>query len=159
MFKSRVMVFGCGNTLFGDDAMGPAVIGLLQEDPELPEDVGLLDVGTSIRMQIFDLLHSDAKPERVVVVDAVTEEGRAPGEIWEISVEDMDPKKIKDFSMHQFPTVNMLKELRDTTGVDVKIVVAQTGWVPETMEEGFSDAMREALPKVAARVKELCRPE
>jgi coenzyme F420 hydrogenase subunit delta len=92
MFNSRVVVFGCGNVLYADDGIGPALIAALEKDPEVPEDVALLDVGTSIRGLLFDLVLSDKLPERVVVVDAVTQSDREPGEIFEIDVDQMDQK-------------------------------------------------------------------
>ena len=53
---------------------------------------------------LFRSVLSDTLPERVVVVDAVTQSDREPGEIFEIDVDQMDPKKIPDFTLHQFPT-------------------------------------------------------
>jgi coenzyme F420 hydrogenase subunit delta len=155
MFTSRVVVFGCGNVLFGDDGVGPALISELENDPEIPGDVALLDVGTSIRNLLFDLLLSDRLPKRVIVVDATTEDDREPGEIWEIDVDHINPKKISDFSMHQFPSTNLLKEIKEKTGVEMKIVVVQTGWIPEEFEEGFSEQVRAAIPELKRRVKAL----
>jgi coenzyme F420 hydrogenase subunit delta len=155
MFTSRVVVFGCGNVLFGDDGVGPALISELENDPEIPGDVALLDVGTSIRNLLFDLLLSDRLPKSIIVVDATTEDDREPGEIWEIDVDHINPKKISDFSMHQFPSTNLLKEIKEKTGVEMKIVVVQTGWIPEEFEEGFSEQVRAALPELKRRVKAL----
>jgi coenzyme F420 hydrogenase subunit delta len=155
MFTSRVVVFGCGNVLFGDDGVGPALIRELEGDPEIPGDVALLDVGTSIRNLLFDLLLSDRLPKRIIVVDATTEDDRTPGEIWEIDVDQINPKKISDFSMHQFPSTNLLKEIKEKTGVEMKIVVVQTGWIPDEFEEGLSEQVRASLPELKRRVKEL----
>lgn len=157
MFTSRVVVFGCGNVLIGDDAAGPKVIELLRAAPDIPDDVALIDVGTSIRSHLFDLIAMDPKPGRIVIVDATTMHGRAAGEVFEIDVDAMDPKKTSDFSLHQFPTVNLLKELREKTNIEVKVVVIQTGYIPEGfMDERMSPEVEAALPAVAARVKELC---
>ncbi|EPR36339.1 hydrogenase maturation protease [Desulfovibrio sp. X2] len=156
MFTSRVLVFGCGNILIGDDAAGPKVVEMLEQDPEIPSDVGLLDVGTSIRTLLFDLIHAPTPPKRVIVVDATTQEGKKPGEFWEIDVDEMDPKRVNDFSLHMFPTVNLLKDLKLNTGMEVRIVVVQTGFIPDEIEEGLSPEMEAALPRVAAKVKELC---
>ena len=59
IFDKSVVVFGCGNILYGDDGFGPAVIKHLQENYPLPADVLVLDVGTSIRDILFDLVLSD----------------------------------------------------------------------------------------------------
>jgi coenzyme F420 hydrogenase subunit delta len=153
MFNSRVVVFGCGNVLYADDGVGPALVAALENDPEVPDDVALLDVGTSIRGLLFDLVLSDKLPERVVVVDAVTQSDREPGEIFEIDVDQMDPKKIPDFTLHQFPTTNLLKELRDNTGIDLKILVVQSAYIPDAMEEGLSPTLQAKLPELMAKVK------
>ena len=155
MFTSRVVVFGCGNVLFGDDGVGPALIRELENDPDIPSDVALLDVGTSIRNLLFDLLLSEKLPQRIVVVDATTEEDRTPGEIWEIDVDHINPKKISDFSMHQFPSTNLLKEIKEKTGVDLRIVVVQTGWIPEEFDEGLSEPVQAAMPELKRLVKKL----
>lgn len=160
MFTSRVVVFGCGNILIGDDAAGPRVVELLEKDSEIPDDVGLLDVGTSIRTILFDLIVAPTPPERVVVIDATTEEqGREPGEFWEISIDGMDPKKVNDFSLHMFPTVNLLKDLKENTGIDVKILVVQTGYVPDELDETMSPEVEGVLPAMAEKVKQWCMPE
>ncbi len=156
MFEKRVMVFGCGNILRGDDGLGPAVVNMLEEQGGLPDDVGLLDIGTSIRQVLLDMLLMDPKPKRIIVVDAVTEPSRNPGEFWEIDVDMMSPKKIKDFSLHQFPSVNLLKDIKEQTGTDVNILVVQTGCIPEEITDQLTPEVAAALPKVAARVRELC---
>ncbi len=157
MFTSRVVVFGCGNILLGDDGIGPVVIHELENDPEIPEDTALLDVGTSIRTLLFDILTNEQRPKRIVVVDATTEEGREPGEFWEIDIDEISPKKILDFSMHQFPSSNLLKEIRKHTGVEIKVLVIQTGYIPEFIEEGLSAPLKAALPGIKTRVKELIK--
>ncbi|MFZ5810694.1 MAG: hydrogenase maturation protease [Thermodesulfobacteriota bacterium] len=156
MFQKRVMVFGCGNILKGDDGLGPAVVRLLEEQGGLPEDVGLLDIGTSIREVLLDMLLMDPKPRRIIVVDAVTEPSRNPGEFWEIDVDMVSPKKVKDFSLHQFPSVNLLKDIKETTGTDVRILVVQAGCIPEEIDDRLTPEIAAALPKVADRVRELC---
>jgi coenzyme F420 hydrogenase subunit delta len=55
MFEKSILIFGCGNILWGDDGFGPAVIQCLNEQYRLPADVLALDVGTSIRDLLFDL--------------------------------------------------------------------------------------------------------
>lgn len=155
MFNSRVVVFGCGNILFGDDAVGPVLIHELEQDPEVPDDVALLDVGTSIRPLLFDLILSDNQPERVIVVDAMTVSNREAGEIMEIDVDEMDPKKIADFTMHQFPTSNLLKELKENSRIDLRLIVVQTGFIPDHMEERLSDEVQACIPELKNRVKRL----
>ncbi len=76
------LVLGCGNPLFGDDGFGPAVVDHLHACCEIPVHVGCLDVGTAISGLLFDLLLSDRKPRRLVLVDAIDLQGKQPGEIF-----------------------------------------------------------------------------
>jgi coenzyme F420 hydrogenase subunit delta len=150
IFDKSTLIFGCGNILLGDDGFGPAVVKRLKEHYDLPYDVLALDMGTGIREVLFDLILSDKKPEKIIIVDAVDHPGREPGEVFEIAVEDIPAKKTADFSLHQFPTVNMLKELKDHTGIAITILVAQVQEIPEELKEGLT-------PAVTAAVDEACR--
>lgn len=84
LFEKSVLIFGCGNILWGDDGFGPAVIQRLQEHYRLPADVLAMDVGTSIRDILFDLVLSDKKPRQIFIIDAVEYPDRQPGEVFEI---------------------------------------------------------------------------
>ena len=152
LFKKSILVFGCGNIFFGDDGFGPAVIEHLKKHYPLPEHVLAMDVGTSIRDILFDLALSEQKPEKIMVVDAVDYPDRMPGDVFEIPVEGIPEKKIADFSLHQFPTVNILQELRDHTGIQVTILVAQTDTLPETIQPGLSEAMQGAVHEACRRI-------
>lgn len=149
------LVFGCGNPLFGDDGFGPETIDHFKNNYSLPGHVLCLDAGTGIRDVLFDLLLTDQKPGRIIVVDAATHDGKAPGEITEIDVDRIDPKKTSDFSLHQFPTTNMLKELRDLTAVDVRVLVVQTAHVPDEIQPGLSDPVRAAIPEMCHRLMDI----
>lgn len=152
IIQKSTLIFGCGNILLGDDGFGPAVIKHLKENYALPEEVLALDVGTSIREILFDLILSDKKPKKIIIVDAVTHPGRTPGEVFEIGVEDIPTQKSADFSLHQFPTVNMLKELKEHTGIEITIIVAQVEEIPEELREGLSLALAAAMDKACQRI-------
>ena len=152
LFEKPILVFGCGNILFGDDGFGPAVAEHLENNNLLPENVLVMDVGTSIRDILFDLALSEKKPKKIIVVDAVDYPDRKPGEIFEIPVEGIPEKKTADFSLHQFPTVNILRELRDHTGIEIIVLVAQTDALPDTIRPGLSKAMKDAVVKACERI-------
>ena len=152
LFEKPILVFGCGNILFGDDGFGPAVAEHLENNNLLPENVLVMDVGTSIRDILFDLALSEKKPKKIIVVDAVDYPDRKPGEVFEIPVEGIPEKKTADFSLHQFPTVNILRELRDHTGIEIIVLVAQTDALPDTIRPGLSKAMKDAVVKACERI-------
>ncbi len=156
--SKNILIFGCGNKLFGDDGFGPAVVKHLQEYYRLPGDLLVQDVGTGIREILFDLALSEKKPQKLIIVDAVDYPDRTPGEVFEISVDGIPAKKTSDFSLHQFPTVNILKELQEETDIAIHIIVAQVAHLPEEVQPGLSAEITRALPEVCNRLISLISP-
>ncbi len=152
LFDKSVLIFGCGNILFGDDGFGPAVAEHLQTNYSLPPEVLVMDVGTSIREILFDLALSDSKPRKLIIVDAVDYPGRKPGELFEIPVEGIPAEKTADFSLHQFPTVNILQELQNYTEIDIRILVAQIEAIPGEVRPGLSGPVQEAVTGACERI-------
>lgn len=153
-----VVIFGCGNVLLGDDGFGPAVIEQLRQSP-LPPSVWAVDVGTSIREQLLDyLLLPAARPQLLIVVDAGLEGDGPPGEVRRCRPQDLAQRKIHDFSLHQFPTVNLLAELQAETGIEVVLLLARTASLPERIAPGLSPAMRAAVNAACAHIDRLVAP-
>jgi len=150
--EKPILIFGCGNLLFGDDGFGPAVVQHLQENFDIPDTVLVQDVGTGIREILFDLALSEKKPRMLIIVDAADYPDRAPGAVFEISVEGIPAKKTADFSLHQFPTVNILKELQDGTDIAIHIIVAQVAHLPEEVQLGLSEVVSQAVPEACRRI-------
>ena len=111
-YRKPILVFGCGNILFGDDGFGPCAVEFLKNNYSIPSDVEVLNAGCSIRNILFDITLSDKKPKKIIIVDAI-DAGRPPGEMFEIELEEIPENKLDDFSMHQLPTSNLLKELKE----------------------------------------------
>lgn len=155
----KCLVFGCGNPLFGDDGFGPEVVSRLEQHPELPDHVACLDVGTSIRDFLFDILLSARKPRQIIIVDAAQQPGRAPGEVFEISIDAMNPKKTSDFSLHQFPTTNMLKELKTIADMDIRVLVGQIDTIPDAVAPGLTPAVASAVPQASNLILEMIEKE
>jgi coenzyme F420 hydrogenase subunit delta len=152
---SKIAIYGCGNILLGDDGFGPAVIAELQTIKGLGDSVLLEDVGTGIREYLFDfVLASDLAPDHLIVLDAVDFENRKPGEVFSITPDAIPAKKIHDFSLHQFPTVNLLQELAEHVGVDVHIVAAQIEFIPTEIDPGLTPTMQIAV-KEASKIVQL----
>ncbi len=150
------VIFGCGNLIMGDDGFGPAVIEELNTSYDLPENVLAVDAGTGIREFLFDyLLAAESRPQRLIVLDAVDCADRDPGDVFAIKPSSIPTKKIHDFSLHQFPTVNLLAELADHTDTDVMVLAAQVDYIPSEIEPGLSPKMREAVPAACEKVIEI----
>ena len=150
----NVLVFGCGNILFSDDGFGPRVAEELLKNYQLPENVGVINVGTSIRNILFDIALSEKKPEKIIIIDAI-DAGKTPGEIFELPIDEIPEKKIDDFSMHQLPTSNLLKELKDLCKVDVIIIACQVENIPTEVSTTISKKLIDAIPEVCKRINEL----
>jgi len=146
--RKPTLVLGCGNVLFGDDGFGCEVIAYLEEHHDVPESVCLLDVGTGVRKLLFTICLSSARPRRILIIDAI-DAGRTPGEIFEIDPSEIPVVKLDDFSLHQLPTSNLLHELQESCGVEVRVLACQTGPLPESISSGLSKAVRDAVPKGA----------
>ena len=117
--RARTLVLGVGNILFGDDGFGPEVVRHLSGQYEIPDDIYVMDVGTGARKILFTVTLSEARPEEIVIVDAV-DCGQRNGEVFEIPAEALPENKIDDFSLHQVPTSNLLRgELQERCGVNV----------------------------------------
>ncbi len=155
IFDKSILIFGCGSILWGDDGFGPAVIQHLKENYPLPDEVLALDVGTSIRDILFNLILSEKKPERLIIVDAVEYPERRPGEVFEIPVAGIPEHKTSDFSLHQFPTVNLLQELQEQSGIQVKIIVAQIETIPQEVAPGLSQAVQGAVVTACEKIIEI----
>lgn len=155
--ENTIFILGCGNPLFGDDGFGPALIDyfLKEYGPKLPEHVKALDMGTSVRDFLFDLILMKDKPKKIIIVDSYVE-GASPGEIREISLDEISPKKISDFSLHQFPTTNLLKELKENTSVEIKIYVVEAKNIPDEVSPGLSQEVRDAIPKMCEILLKEC---
>ena len=143
-----VLIIGCGNILFGDDGFGCAVAEHLEQHYQLPDAVSVADAGTGVRKLLFTLCLSPVRPRRILIVDAI-DAGREPGEWFEIDPSEIPFKKLDDFSMHQLPTSNLLRELQEHAGVEVRVLACQTGPLPEEIAPGLSPPVESAVPQAA----------
>jgi coenzyme F420 hydrogenase subunit delta len=111
-----------------------------------------IDAGTSVRDILFDLLLSEKRPRKLIIVDATDCPGVAPGEIREIDIDQIRPEKMSDYSLHQFPTTNMLKELKEHTAIEIRLFVVQVTSLPDEVQVGLSEAVRAAVAEMCTRI-------
>jgi len=146
-YSSRTtLILGCGNILRGDDGFGPEVITYLKDHFHLAEDVALVDAGTGVNEVLLDVALSEPKPRRIVIVDAM-ENGLPAGTVSSFSLDQICPKEIRAFSAHQVPTSSLLRELKELCNVDITVVTAQPGNIPQEVQLGLSPAVRKSLPE------------
>lgn len=150
-----VVVLGCGNILFGDDGFGTHVAEHLERECLTPDHVSVINAGTGVREILFDLVISDQRPRKVIVIDAV-DKNRSPGEVFRIDVAEVPAHKVDDFSLHHLPTMNLLKELNDLCDVEVVIIVGQVESIPEMVRPGLSDVLTKSVALAAQEVLRAC---
>lgn len=146
--RQPTLILGCGNVLFGDDGFGCALVDYVVSHRRVPADVCMLDAGTGVRKLLFTLCLSPERPRRLLILDAF-DAGRAPGELFEVDPAGIPAVKLDDFSMHQIPTSNLLRELQESCGMEVRVLACQTDVLPEEMSPGLSPAVAAALPRAA----------
>jgi coenzyme F420 hydrogenase subunit delta len=149
--KKKILVLGCGNVLYGDDGFGPAVAEHLDTHYAIPDDVLVMDAGLSVRDILFDVALSDQVPGRIIVVDAL-DCGRKPGEVFELALESIPANKTDDFSLHQVPSSNLLRELRDLRKIDICLCGGQAARIPPEVEPGLTEVMKEAVARAARMI-------
>jgi coenzyme F420 hydrogenase subunit delta len=151
---AQVMIIGCGNVLFGDDGFGPAVIERLQTDYRLPDKMVAVDAGTAAGEILLDALLGEETPGTLIIVDAM-DFGREPGTVEEIPLEALPVNKRADFSVHQFPAFDILKELKERRGVDLRLLGCQVESLPQEICQGLSARVSRAVGKTAKYIFEM----
>jgi coenzyme F420 hydrogenase subunit delta len=146
--RKPIVILGCGNVFFGDDAFGCAVVDYIESHGGAPDSVYLLDAGTGVRNLLFTLALSPSKPKRLLIVDAV-DMNRAPGELFELDPAEIPSVKIDDFCMHQIPTSNLLRELQDRCGLEVRVLACQIDKLPDQVAPGLSRSVKDAVVEAA----------
>jgi hydrogenase maturation protease len=98
----KTVIIGCGSSLRGDDAIGPAVLKILKEKT-LPENIRLIDAGLP-GIGLLDLL---AGYDSAVLVDAVLNGGPA-GEVLEFDLSALEDHKLRPVSLHDLDLAEVL---------------------------------------------------
>ena len=150
-YDKSVLILGCGNVLLEDDGFGPAVAQQLQRDFTIPSDICVLDTGTSVREILFDTILSDKKPSKIVIIDAM-DCGLEPGELFNLDLDSYPKVKLDDFSLHQIPTSNLLRELRDLCGIEVSVVACQVAGACDSVNPGLSEPVNKAVGQAAEMI-------
>ena len=150
-YRKPILVLGCGNVLFGDDGFGPAVIEYLEKNHKIPEDVCVIDAGKGVGVILFTTTLSEKKSKKIIIVDSV-DVGRPPGEVVELPIENIPENKIDDFSIHQLPTSNLLRELKELCNVEVRIIAVQVESIPEMVNPGLSESLINSIPEACQMV-------
>lgn len=143
----KIAVFGIGNVLIGDDAVGPSIVRYIQSACEVPDNVVVEDLGTPS----LDLAARMGGFDAVIFVDAVSAKGE-PGELRQYDRQQIirNPPSIRmsphDPSLKE--TVALVELLPDGPSY-----ITLIGVIPKTLDQfGLSDEVRDAVPAAVDRV-------
>ena len=150
--QADTVVMGCGNRLLGDDGFGPALISYLRDYAPVPKRTVLLDAGTGISRLLFDMALSPSRPRRLIVVDAMRL-GLPPGTVSVLPLDSFTTEHTRTFAEHQEPTSCLLKELRDLSGIEVTLLVAEPEFMPGEVSPGLSPAIQRAVLKAGRLIE------
>lgn len=139
----RVLVLGVGNVLMRDEALGVRAVEELGRRFRFPQDVELLDGGTSG----IELLSYIRDRNYLIVIDAV-KSGNPPGTIVRIEGEDVPAKFMTKISPHQLGIADLLATATISGHLPEKIVLF--GIEPKAVELGLglSDEVKASFERL-----------
>ena len=150
---SRVLVLGVGNLLMQDEGVGIHAVRRLRSRYHLPENIELIDGGTSG----FDLLPLLEDADQLIIIDALRCD-RAPGTVVLLKNEEVPAFFRTKLSPHQVGLADVLAMLsfKGTAPASVTLV----GVVPSAMSLGMelSPVVSRSMDQLLATViEELAR--
>ena len=139
----RAVVLGIGNTILTDEAAGVRAVEMLERDYRMPDNVMIIDGGTSGMEMIEDLSSLDL----LIVLDVV-KTGAEPGTVVKISGKEIPVFFRRKLTPHQIglPDVLASLELLDTMPKEIIVL----GVEPISLALGM-----DMTSTIAAKVPEL----
>lgn len=147
----RIVVLGVGNILLSDEGIGVRAVEELARRYAIPDEVVLLDGGTSAMELLDDLANCDL----LIIADCVRA-GRAPGALLHLRDEEIPALFRTKLSPHQVGLPDVLATLVITHEAPVHTVLF--GVEPESLAThmGLTPTVEATLPGlVAAIVQEI----
>jgi len=153
MVYTEIVIAGCGNPLFADDGFGIAIAEELKKIP-LPENITVLDTGTSAPVYLFPLLDPGVT-KKLIVIDIADFKGR-PGSVIRFQIGDFRPDQIHDFQVG-----GIIEPLYDLSRrINITLIVCQPKHIPyPELEIGLSDEVQDAIPSVIRYILDLLEAE
>lgn len=140
----KTVILGIGNTLKGDDGVGPYIISQLSAI-SYPLSAILIDAGTIPENYIQKII--DLKLDKIIIIDAIDFRGK-PGEIKYLS--SIDSQNIS-ISTHNLPPSFFIDFIKQQTSAEIEIIAIQ----PKEIK--FNTALSEEIKKSADKlISQLC---
>ncbi|MBI5178243.1 MAG: HyaD/HybD family hydrogenase maturation endopeptidase [Nitrospinae bacterium] len=154
MTMPTISVLGIGNILLQDDGAGVRAVERLQREYTFPDNVRLIDVGTTVYHNMGIL----AESEKLLVLDAVKLDG-PPGTVYRFSADEFRVKLPRKATSHDVGILNALSMMALTgqtppEAVIIGIQPKEYGRWGESLshevEKGLDEMINEALRQLEA---------
>jgi hydrogenase maturation protease len=146
------LVLGVGNVLLQDEGVGVRTVEELQRRYDFPDDVRLLDGGTSG----IELLRFFDGVEHLIIIDAISA-GKNPGTVMRVEGADVPRSFETRITPHQLGLSDLLATAQLTDAMPAHLVLF--GVEPKTLETGigFSPEVKGSLVRLCGHVVEELR--
>ncbi len=143
----KVLVLGVGSILMRDEGIGVRAVEELLRRYRFPEDVEVLDGGTSG----IELLSYISGKDYLIIIDAI-KGNTPPGTVLKVEGEDVPAIFRTRISPHQIGLTDLLAVAKITGEIPKEIVLF--GIEPKVIEMGleFSDEVRASFDKLISTV-------
>lgn len=146
------LVMGVGNVLLSDEGIGVRIVEELEHRYRFPEEVEILDGGTSG----IELLRYFDGRDNLIIIDAVRA-GHPPGTVMRIEGDEVPATFETRITPHQLGLSDLLATAKLTDQMPANLVLF--GIEPKSLETGlgFSPEVEEAVGKVVVHVADELR--
>ena len=147
----RTLVLGLGNELLSDDGVGLLAARSVRSALAGRRDVDVVESPLA-GVALLDLFLGY---DRAIVIDAIKTRRAAPGSVFELTPADLDPVAAPSPHFTGLPEMlAVARQLRLAFPADIRILAVEVEDAA-TIGGGMSGRVREAVPRVAARVEKL----
>ncbi len=129
--RARILILGVGNILLSDEGVGVRTVERLEKIHAFPEEVELLDGGTSG----MELISHIENREHLWIIDAVKQEGLQPGDTLRKDLDDPPAYFQQKITPHQLGLSDVLAaaSLTDCLPGHIRLY----GIVPQSLDTGI----------------------
>jgi hydrogenase maturation protease len=152
----KTAILGFGNPVRSDDAVGCEVIRLLKEklDP-LPEDLTIIDMGTSA----FEVLFSLKSHDCILLVDGVINSGHEDGSLFKLPAEEIkasiqDDPMVFLHSLKWDQALSYAKKIMREDFPEDEITVYLVSITDTKLKVGMSESIENAAKNLAEKIIE-----
>ena len=150
MESATTKIIAVGNSLYGDDGVGEAVLNALMDIPEL-EDVELIDGATDA----LGLIDYFADTEHVIIIDAASMD-KEPGTIAVFDADQVNLMiKSDHLSLHGISLAETFEIAKYAKSLPDKITIVGIEPQQLTVAAGLSEPVAQAVPEAVSKIIEL----